>query len=256
MTAGGEIAFWQVLSGLILVMAVQQVKVRQRRTAINQALHEIRRPLQSLALAEHGPGDRGISDLPPEERGQGGTVTAATGTGAVWQAIRAVGLLDRELNGGTRHDEPRELIACRLLSDSCIRRCGPRAQLAGARIQLRWIGPDALVRGDGTALAAAIENLLLNAIEHGGPEITVNALTVARRLRIEVIDSGSRSARSGGRSARNNRLRRRPDCRHGHGLRVARRAAEVHGGRLSIKIGELGSRAALVLPVDEAGAGP
>lgn len=224
MAAGGDTAYWLVLLALLCLAASQFWKERLRRNAINQALHEIRRPLQSLALAERGP--------------------AAPGAGAVWQAIRAVGQLDQELNGGPRHGEPDELVACRLMSDACIRRCGPRARLAGARIHLRWTGPDALIRGDGAALAAALENLLLNAIEHGGPEITVNALTVAKRLRIEVIDSGGRQCLQGRRSNR----------RHGHGLRVARRAAEGHGGRLSVEITERGSKAALVLPVNEAGA--
>ena len=40
------------------------------------------------------------------------------------------------------------------------------------------------------ALSAAIENLIVNAIEHGGPRIVVRALVIGKRLRLEVTDNG------------------------------------------------------------------
>ncbi|MDQ2623307.1 MAG: ATP-binding protein [Actinomycetota bacterium] len=240
----GDLSFWLLTAALAVLVAGQSWRAIQRRSAINRALHEIRRPLQALALTVPEPHMHGSGA--PAPAGQ-------VSVGAVRQAIRAVGELDRELNGGHRHSEKRELVACRLLSDACVRRCGPRARLAGAEIKLRWAGPDALIQGDGTMIASALENLLLNAIEHGGPHITVNALTVAHRLRLEVIDTG-RSRLADRRAGTSCRLPGRRDGRHGHGLKVARRVAEQHGGRLNLKIAERGSRATLILPVNVAGA--
>lgn len=241
--AAGGLPFWICTVALLLLLGGQSWRTIQRRTAINRALHEIRRPLQSLALASPDP----LMRKPGAGAGPG-----QVSVGSIWQAIRAVSELDRELNGG-RRSEKQELVACRLLSDNCVRRCEPRAKLAGAEIQLRWAGPDALIRGDGTMIAAALENLLLNAIEHGGPRITVNALIVAKRLRLEVIDTG----RPGSIECRPGVPSRLPDFRsrrHGHGLKVARRAAEQHGGRFNLKIAERGSRATLILPVNDSGA--
>jgi len=211
----------------LLILARQAWSGSRRRSALNRALHEIRRPLQALALSV------------PEQAAVGGVQA-----GPVWQAISAVGELDRELNGADGDRPCHEQIAARLMADACVRRTQARADLAGSRVRLRWAGPDALVHGDGPALAGAIENLLLNAIEHGGPEITLNAVVTTDRLRLEVIDSG-RGKKGEGMVRRVSR-----HGRHGHGLAIAEHVAENHGGRLEKKIAESGSNVALILPLD------
>lgn len=214
-----------------MLLAAQSWRWSQRRTALNRALHEVRRPLQALALA---------TDATP------GSVPKA---GSVWQAIRALGDLDRQLNGLPGVGGTRELLACRLMVDACVRRWQSRARLGGAEVRLRWAGPDALIRGDGTAISGAVENLILNAIEHGGPSITVNGLTVGRWVKVEVIDNG----RSRGRSCESDGLRRPLGGavnrrRHGHGLDLVRQVAEEHDGRLEVELSSEGSKAVLTLP--------
>lgn len=220
---------------LLLVVIAQTWHSAHRRTALNRALHEVRRPLQALALttlnrvaAESGPLASGPGIESRRPPGDLSPPRPEIASGTVWQAITAVSDLDRELNGGGHRCPRQELVACRLLVDACVRRWQPRARLSGAELRLRWAGPDALIRGDGMALAAAVENLLLNAIEHGGPRITVNALTQGQRLRLEIIDSGRANlaaTRAGHRAGHR---------RHGHGLKVAERVAGNHGGQLDL----------------------
>ncbi|MGK2955571.1 MAG: ATP-binding protein [Solirubrobacterales bacterium] len=235
---------WSLMVVLLLLLAAQSWRGAQRRMALNRALHEIRRPLQALALSsvETAPAGRLPGRQPNARPGDPLVIT-----GSIWQAIRALGDLDRQLNGVPGQRASSELFACRLMVDACVRRWQSRAHLAGSTIELRWAGPDALVRGDGTAISGAVENLILNAIEHGGPAITVNGLTFGKWVRVEVIDSGRRE------QAPANPEVTRPESRserrrHGHGLEVVRSVAADHDGRLDLELSEDGSKAVFVLP--------
>lgn len=215
---------------LVLLMR-QTWRGARRRTALNRALHEIRRPLQALALSTPHQAATGVQESSP-----------------VWQAISAVGQLDRELNGFAGDEALHEPVAMRLMTEACVRRAAERAELAGAKVRLRWAGTDALVLGDGAALSGALENLILNAIEHGGPDIVVNATVVLGHLRLEVIDSGWRRNGGGGRPSGKAGAHR---FRHGHGLVIAGRVAAAHGGRIDRDFSENGSRVTMVLPLEE-----
>lgn len=219
---------------MVLTVAGREWRLIQLRQSLNRALHEARRPLQVLAL-DSGDGD------------------AAAGGNGVWQAVRALGDLDRQLNGGAAPPARKEMIACRLLVDSCVRRWQSRAHLAGAAIELRWVGADALVLGDGVSLAAAIENVLLNAIEHGGPEIKVSAVTVGRWVRIEVTDSGSAARSREHRDSPAAVIARQRGGSHGHGLEIVERAVRAHGGRLDLAINASGSSVTIALPCSRSG---
>ncbi len=198
---------------------------------VNRALHEARRPLQAIALSlPAGPG-RLTPALP------------------VWQAIRALGEVDRQVNGGAP-DRPRpEPIACRLMIEACVRRWQSRARMAGGGIEFRWTGPEAIVQGDPAALSSAVENLVVNAIEHGGPRIVVRVLVIGQRLRLEVTDNGTKQRpleRNGSPAEVMARLRGKE--RHGHGLAVVRESVKHHDGQFEIRIGEESSTATLILP--------
>lgn len=222
---------------LLLCLAVLVFQVwrgARRRSALNRALHEIRRPLQALALTA------------PRHAAAGGVQAEP-----VWQAITAVGQLDRELNGSEGDESRREPVAMRLMTEACVRRAESRAELSGSRIRLRWAGSDALVTGDGPALSGALENLLLNAIEHGGPDIVVYASVILGHLRLEVVDSGWRRGEADRRRQGEPDARRtKGDVRHGHGLAIAGRVAADHGGHLDRDFSENGSKVTLVLPVE------
>jgi two-component system sensor histidine kinase FlrB len=129
-------------------------------------------------------------------------------------------------------------------------------QIAEGSLELRWNAGRALVSGDRSALAQALDNLIVNAIEHGGPTIVVAGRVLEGRLRIAVVDSGrstrSRSRRSGPAEA----IARLSGRRYrGHGLGVVRRVAADHGGRFVLRHSERGSLAALELPLAEAETG-
>lgn len=212
------------------VVAGREAWLIRRRVLANRALHEARRPLQAIALSlPAGPG-RLTPVLP------------------VWQAIRALGEVDRQINGGAPDRLRREPIACRLMVEACVRRWQSRARMGGAGIELRWTGPDAVVVGDPATLSAAVENLILNSIEHGGPRIVVRGVVVGRRLRLEVTDNGGRAPDrvQGVRSDMRRRLSGRE--RRGHGLPVVHEVASRHGGRFDLELEDEGARATLVLP--------
>jgi signal transduction histidine kinase len=170
-------------------------------------------------------------------------------TDPVLQAINAVGQLDREVNGGPAAAVRSESIACRLMADACVRRWQSRAHLSGANIELEWSGHDVLVRGDGVALAAALENVIVNAIEHGGPQVTVAGRAIGRRVRIEVRDNGCAARQREHRGSPAEILARlRGRGSHGHGLAVASGTVHGHGGRLETEFSETGSTVVIVLP--------
>jgi signal transduction histidine kinase len=224
---------WPLGASLAAAVAVRGMRVGRRRTALNEALHELRRPLQVLALTVPA------AELPAPAAFQGSVQMAAT----------ALERLDREING-----EPVALarvpISLRLLLDSAIGRWRARAEMAGGSLALRWRASGAVLHGDRCELARALDNLIANAIEHGGPEVVVEAVAEAGRLRLGVIDSGhgpSAGSRRQGPAALIARATGRR--RRGHGLRVVRRAAAGHGGEFQLRGSERGTEALLELPL-------
>lgn len=203
--------------------------------ALNEALHELRRPLQAISLASG-----------PEA---GGALRSS-----VRMAATAMERLDREVNGGEL-PLPAEPIEMRALLEAAGRRWRARAKLGGGDLRVRWRAGRPIVEGRRPDLARALDNLIVNAIEHGGPRITVDAKLAPGGLRVVVADSG-RAAAPGHEGA----AERRRDAagplsrlggrrRHGHGLAVVREVAQAHGGSFSLRLGERGSLAILDLPL-------
>jgi K+-sensing histidine kinase KdpD len=207
------------------------------RTALNEALHELRRPLQALALAGS-----------METAGEPGRVEHS-----VQMAASALERLDREINGGSV-DGLRGLVVARPLLEASLARWRPRAALAGARLELRWRAGEAILSGDHLGLSQAVDNLVVNAIEHGGSRVVVEATRVGVLLRVVVADSG-RPARArpvrprGVAPARRFAARRR----QGHGLRVVRRIVAAHDGSFELRCSASGAEAVLELPLLEPG---
>lgn len=226
------VAGWPVVVSMMATVAAQGLRAGRRRTALNEALHELRRPLQAVALAS-GPrlAAVDVQDDPIE------------------LAAVALERLDREINGGPL-TPAWGLIDGRALAKAAIARWQARARLADGSLELRWNAGRAMARGDRSALGQALDNLIVNAIEHGGPTIVVAARVREGRLRIAVADSGrvSRSrSRRGSPAEVVTRLSGRR--RHGHGLAVVRRVASTHGGRFALRRSAQGSLAVLELPL-------
>jgi signal transduction histidine kinase len=225
------VAGWPMVASMAATVTVQGLLAGRRRSALNEALHELRRPLQAVALAS-GPG-----------------LAAPGGEGSIELAAAALERLDREINGGAPA-APWGPVDGQLLARAAVGRWQARARLADGSLELRWNAGQATVRGDASALAQALDNLIVNAIEHGGPTIVVAARRRQGRLRIAVVDSG-RAWRS--RSRRNSpaevlaRLSGRHS--HGHGLTVVRRVASAHGGRFALRRSARGTLAVIELPL-------
>lgn len=206
---------------------------RRRRVALNEAVHELRRPLQILALAVPGPGGPG---------------SPAAGT-ALGMATAALERLEREINGEAA-TPPREPLAVRSLLEQALTRWRPRAARDGAVLVTGPVA-EAVTVGDPDGLARALDNLIANALEHGGQRIDLAARVVRGELLIVVRDRGRRrSPRPGrGRSVATLSARFGGRRRRGHGLRVVRRIAAGHGGGFQLRSGEHGTEAALRLPL-------
>jgi len=228
-------AGWPMVLSMAAAVAAQGLRAGRRRSALNEALHELRRPLQAVALAT-GPRLGG----------------SAGGEAPIELAAAALERLDREINGGPLAPVLGTVDAG-ALARSAVARWQARARIAEGSLELRWNAERALISGDRTALAQALDNLIVNAIEHGGPTIVLAGRLREGRLRIAVVDSG-RAPRP--RSRRNGPARAiaRLSGRHhrGHGLGVVRRVAAEHGGRFALRYSERGSLAVLELPLAEA----
>jgi signal transduction histidine kinase len=248
-----RLVFLPALGGAGATLAAA-VREGRRRTVLNERLHELRRPLQALALMAPRPGAPGAP---------GGD------DGPVELAAAALAALEREINGG-RGAGATAVVALRPLLESARRRWRGQAAMCGARLALRWDADEAAVEGNRFELAAALDNLIANALEHGGASIELAADLAGDRICLAVVDSGSgagkrardREAARKGRDARRHRDGRSPfgrltgRARHGHGLRLVRRTAARHGGAFALHKGERGTSAVLELPLAPRAAGP
>ncbi len=210
--AGGPVA-------VIAAIAVASHRVRRaRRHGLNRALHELRRPLQALVLSS-GPGD-------------------GSGSHALRVALTALDDLDREINGGPRRVELRP-VDCRALVQAAVERWRGVAAATRRALTLRWHAGSASVLADPGRVAQALDNLIDNAMRHGGLRVYVDAEICAAGVRITVRDTGGASAPR----------QARPDPRRGHGLAIVSRVAAEHGGRFRMLRSAVGATATLELPL-------
>jgi len=220
------LAGWPLALTAATILARERMRAVRRRGTLNSALHELRRPLQALAMHPHE-GDR---------NGAGRNGSGAPGR--LELALDALDDLDRAINGG---DPPLRLrpVACRPWVEGSLGRWRVAAGRSGSPVELRWRAGSATVLADPRRLAQALDNLIVNAIEHGGPPIRVDAGLSDGHVRIAVVDGGGGEPEP----------RRPARGRRGHGLEVVGRVAAQHGGRFMVRRGERGTVAALELPL-------
>jgi signal transduction histidine kinase len=228
---GWVVASVAVISGLMLRRSSEL-----RMEAVARACHELRGPLAAARLGlelgvrvgELSPAQLRALDLELGRASLALDDLAATGahTGA----------------GRARHGE---VDVAELLGDS-VEAWRVPAAVRGVELAFEWWGAPACVWGERLRLAQATGNLIANAIEHGGGEISVRGmLSSEQSVRIEVADAGpglpapvadlARRPR-GGRGAR------------GRGLAIAATIARDHGGRLAAAPCQSGARLVLELP--------
>jgi signal transduction histidine kinase len=228
------VAGWPLALTFAAALAGERLTVRRRRMAANHALHELRRPLQAMVLMEEA--RTGHAD-----NGMGSRTRAA---GPLDSAIVAVGDLERVINGGGgAHD--RRPVSCEELIAAAIARWEPLAARLGVRVRPAGPRQSGTLLVDPRRLDQALDNLIANAIEHGGPLIEVGARVSGGQARIAVRDSG---VRDGGRPTRPAALPVLGGGR-GNGLRIVGSVARSHEGRFAFHRSPFGSVAIIDLPL-------
>jgi signal transduction histidine kinase len=220
--------------GLVSALVARRLELRRRRE-LSGPLHELRGALAAIQLGLFALERRGAAALVADR-------IEALRT----QAERAhVAVEDID---GIRLARRRP--ACVDLIDAGAvvkRRVAAWSGLAEARrrvVELRWpIGP-AVVRADEPRIGQALDNLVVNALDHGTGIVRVTGALTDRSVRIAVADQGPGIGRSLGQA-----MSSPWQGRHGHGLAVAARVAELHGGRLTAAPGRIGWRVEIELPL-------
>lgn len=169
---------------------------RQRR--LNGALHELRRPLQAIALAISG-----------DQRTDPGAEACLV------QARRAMEDLDAVINGRRPAMFVRRATIGEVIGDLATR-------WRFADVEIQGVTGDVRVDADVDRLGAALDNLVANALRHGSGIVSVRVSSGGGKARFEVRDDGPRR----------NALTPVRDPRHGHGLALAAGTAERCGGSL------------------------
>lgn len=215
-------------ASLAMASGISAFREGRRRTSLNEALHELRRPLQVLALS-----------LPVDSRAV---------SSALQLASAAVEQLEREVNGGAA-TAPAGRVSIGPLLTIAVDRWRPRAAAEGRSLKLVRAAGEFELRGDRTELSQALDNLISNALEHGAGEVTVGVCREAGLLRVTV---GNRSISGAGPNRRGGafRARRNARRRRGHGLRIVRRIAARHGGSFRLICSARGAEARLELPLE------
>lgn len=199
------------MSAAVVVIA-GRVRERRRARALNRALHELRRPLQTLVLASADP-----ARFEP--------------------VLDALAELDAEVNGAAPRPAS-ERVELRHLAEAVVARWSRAARSAASRPSLRWRAGAAPVVGDRVQLTRALDNLVANALEHGRGPVEVRGFVRGERLRILVSNAGA-PGHAG----------RRGDPRRGHGLAIVREVASAHGGRFVLRASDTATVAVLELPL-------
>jgi len=220
-----------VAASLALAGGITSFREGRRRAMLNEAMHELRRPLQVLSLALP-------VDLPQ----------AVPVESSLQLATVALERLDREINGASLETVVAEVSVSELIV-AAMQRWRKAAVSRGRRIHMRRNEQEAFVEGSPFDLAQALDNLLSNAIEHGAGEVDLGWCLEGDQVCVSVTDAGS----SGGVRTEVNRRRRGGRARRGHGLRVVSRIATAHGGSFSLHRTPHGTEACLRLPLGRPG---
>lgn len=213
-------------ASLALAGGITSVREGRRRAALNEAVHELRRPLQVLSLS-----------LPLDEP------EALHVESSLQLAAVALERLDHEINGDRLEEVENELSVADLVEEAERRWRYPAAR-SRVRLHLDRNGEELSVAGNRFDLAQALDNLLNNAIEHGGDQVRIGWRRERGWVRVFVTDTGC-----GLENASRSRLSRKGRGRRGHGLRVVSRIAKVHGGRFTLSRAPHGTEASLLLPL-------
>jgi signal transduction histidine kinase len=208
---------WIVAAGLVLRVR----ELARRLELVARAEHELRGPLGALGLI-------------------GAAVARQPGSARLSAALDSQ--LDRARGGladlgaarrGRRAPAQTEVVT--------LERAATGAAAARGPVRVDWRAGGVAVRADRRRLAQAFGNLLQNAEEHGGGDISLRARRRGERVVVEIADRG-KGFEPGSRPRRRER---------GRGLSIAAAAVGEAGGRLRLIPGGGETTVAVDLPVEE-----
>ena len=210
-----------------VVGGITTLREGRRRASLNEAMHELRRPLQVLALA-----------LPAESRKD------EVCESSLQIATAALERLDCEINGRPSVQPPQP-VALKPVVEAVVGRWKLPAMLRGRRLRLFWEATDSHQFSDEIGLVQTLDNLISNALEHGAGEVRIEVREGKENLCLAVCDEGGAFP-----VRRLGRLRDRIGgrSRHGHGLRVVARTVRTHGGSFELRRAAERTEARLELP--------
>ncbi len=208
-----------LLGTLALVEGGRLFRDARRARRLNRGMHELRRPLQAIALT--------LEARSPDLVGA---------EACLEQARRALRELDATVNGR----RPGSLVR-RARIGEVVDALDRRWRFADVEVEGPVVDRD--IEADVDRLGAALDNLVANALRHGTGIVRVRALADGRKARFEVRDDGPRGPRP--------RSTQPGDPRRGHGLEVVAAVASTHGGTVSPARSTVGggTLAAISLPV-------
>jgi signal transduction histidine kinase len=203
-----------IAASFAMAGGISTLREGRRRTALNEAVHELRRPLQAIALTAPASAER-----------------AGAFESSLRMAAAAVDRLDREINGGSSPIST-DTAPLRKLVESAVGRWRDRASLEKRDLSLEWEAGDPYISVDVVQLTQALDNLISNGLDHGSGEVAVEVKRVGAAVRLAVVNQG-RAKPAAARRRRRDLLSGR--CRHGHGLRIVRRVAGQNGGSFHLR---------------------
>jgi signal transduction histidine kinase len=211
----------------------------QRLRALTAPIHELRGALSALEL--------GLTTL-ARQRGANDEHHVDALRLQLRRASSALCDIDL-LRGASHAGDPRAVRAQRIdLAEVVPARARSWARLApayGATFAVDWRAGRALVDADPRQLEQALDNLISNALEHGGGRVLVEGELRGAMVRVAVSDGGPGPRRLPERDRRPSRQRRL----RGHGLGIAVDGVAAAGGKTILAVGANGPAVVLELGI-------
>lgn len=218
-----------------------------RREFLANAAHELRTPVTAIA----GFAETLLDDALPAAMRREFVTTIARNADRIARLV--AGLLELErLDTRAQATGPRQPVALAAIVGDAVR-AAAAARPSAPPFAVDVPG-DLAVLGDRDRLEHVVQNLVDNAVKHGGPPLAVRAEATADRVRLIVADGGPGLAPDE-RERIFERFYRGSGARRGDGsglgLAIARSAAQAMGGTLTVD-GEPGAGTRFVLELDRA----